>query len=103
MRFLQSLELTDAAKIAQKERIDGPTLISLVRLYDHPIDRTIARLTAAPGKAHITGVSCSASVSAFILWAKHTKGETAWVREEPGCPKGRPRAVWVVPSLKLLP
>ena len=40
MRFLQSLELTDAAKIAQKERIDGPTLISLVRLYDYPIDRT---------------------------------------------------------------
>ena len=40
VRFLQSLELTDAAKIAQKERIDGPTLISLVRLYDYPIDRT---------------------------------------------------------------
>jgi hypothetical protein len=46
VRFLQSLELTDAAKIAQKERIDGPTLISLVRLYDYPIDRNIAQLTA---------------------------------------------------------
>ena len=40
VRFLQLLELTDAAKIAQKERIDGPTLISLVRLNDYPMDRT---------------------------------------------------------------
>ena len=45
MRFLQSLELTDAAKIAQKERIDGPTLISLVS-SDDPIDQNIAQLTA---------------------------------------------------------
>ena len=50
MRFLQSLELTDAAKIAQKERIDGPTLISLVRA-DRPEYSTVscarvAKLTA---------------------------------------------------------
>ena len=30
VRFLQLIELPDAAKIAQKERVDGPTLISLV-------------------------------------------------------------------------
>ncbi len=54
MRFLQSLELTDAAKIAQKERIDGPTLISLVRSSDYPIDRNIAQLTAVARVAKAT-------------------------------------------------